>query len=131
MFFIRSIYNLSLKFTTLLLIPLSSGIPDLMVAVTSAHIKDGLYITLGTLFGSFLFVTTIIISVILRNDRKIEVVINKRVLINYLVTILALLLILMLFGYLLFINFWHAILLPITFFIYLIVSVYFLDHDKI
>ena len=101
-----------------------------MVAVTSAHMKEGLYITLGTLFGSFLFVTTIIISVIVKNEDS-KASINRNVLFTYLTTLFILCMILMLYGYLLFINFWHALLLPIAFGIYLLVSIYFLDHDKI
>ena len=131
LFYIKKAYDLSLKITTLILIPLSSGIPDLMVAINSTHMEEGIYITLGTLFGSLLFVTTIIISVILLSEQNDTVYIKKGVLLNYIFTLVFLCVIIIVYGLIVFIKVWHAFLLLISFAVYFVIQLKCLDHNTI
>ena len=94
-----------------------------MVAISTSKIPDGIFITCGSLFGSLIFSTTITISIITIYNTKNFISIPTRNFIKDLIFLGIGVLIIFIYGNILYLNFFYVVLLFCYYLLYLTISI--------
>ncbi len=122
---IKDRFDISPLVTSFTLIPLANGAPDLMVAIASSEIEDGVYLAIGSLLGSFLFSATLVASFVIKASNRLELKIPKNVLFKELCFYLFTLIILIYFGFKKTLSLYHALGLIGIYLLYILISLIF------